>query len=82
MTDQAIQINIDNFNATRILTIGSSKPHLQRLAIEIFHDCLSNNIKLIPEWTPRELNRTADYYSKIRDTDSWGIDRETFAFIN
>ena len=82
LTNQAIQINIDNFNATRILTIGSSKPHLQRLAIEIFNYCLSYNIKLIPEWTPRELNRCADYYSKIKDTDSWGIDRETFEFIN
>ena len=82
LSNQAIQINIDNFSASRILTIGSSKPHLQQLSTEIFHYCSKNNIKLSPEWTPREENRCADYFSQIKDTDSWSIDKETFNFIN
>ena len=82
LSNQSIQLNTDNFGASRILTIGSSKPHLQQLAKDIFYHCMKHNIKLTPEWTPREQNRCADYYSKIKDTDSWGIDQKTFDFIN
>lgn len=82
LSNQAIQINTDNFSASRILTIGSSKEPLQNLALDIFYHCLRNNIKLTPEWTPREQNKCADYFSKIRDTDSWSIDGKTFEFIN
>ena len=72
---------MDNFGATRILTIGSSKVDLQQLATEIFH-CLRKNIKLSPEWIPREQNYDADYYSKTKDTDSWGIARNCFGYAN
>ena len=82
LRNQTLQINIDNFGATRILTIGSSKPHLQQLAMEIFSYCLRNDIKIMPEWIPREQNYDADYYSKIRDTDGWGIDNVCFNYIN
>ena len=73
---------MDNFGATRILTIGSSKPLLHDIAIDIFFHCMKYNIKLQPEWIPRELNCDADYYSKIHDSDSWGVDRNTFDFIS
>ena len=33
------------------------------------------------ERDPREENRTADVISKISDTDSWSIDKETFDYI-
>ena len=82
LRNQAIQINIDNFGATRVLTIGSSKDHLQQLALEIFHHCLNNNIKITPEWIPRDKNVIADYYSKMKDTDNWGIDYRCFAYIS
>ena len=82
LSNQAIQINIDNFSATRILEIGSSKEHLQKLAMDIFYHCLRNNIKITPQWIPREHNYDADYYSKIKDTDAWGIDQECFDYIN
>ena len=36
----------------------------------------------MPAWIPRELNEIADYMSKYNDTDSWGIDFETFEFIH
>ena len=35
----------------------------------------------MPAWIPRELNEIADFMSKYNDTDSWGIDFETFEFI-
>ena len=82
LSNQAIQINVDNFSASRILLIGSGKPHLQRLATDIFSFCMIKNIKLIPEWTQRELNKFADYCSRIKDTDGWAIDRGTFDFID
>ena len=45
LNNQAIKINVDNFGATRILTLGSSKVDLQQLATEIFFHCLRKNIK-------------------------------------
>ena len=71
LKNQSIQINTDNQAASRILAVGSAKPHLQSIAIQIFHYCIKNNIKLSPEWIPRELNQNADYLSKIRDSDSF-----------
>ena len=78
---QAIQINSDNQAATTIIEIGSTKYHLQQLALEIFDFCLKHDIKLVTRWIPRNLNRAADYYSKIKDTDSWGVDEESFEYI-
>ena len=43
--------------------------------------CASHKIELLPSWIPREDNETADFISKLSDTDNWGIDYETFAFI-
>ena len=82
LANEEVQINTDNFNASRILLIGSSKPFLQQLAMDIFYHCMINNIKLTPEWIPRGQNRCADFYSKFKDTDSWSIDHKTFSFIN
>ena len=36
----------------------------------------------IPQWIPREQNEIADYYSRIKDTDNWSIDNDSFRFIN
>ena len=40
------------------------------------------NIKLIPEWIPREQNELADYYNRIKDTENWSIDNDSFRYIN
>lgn len=82
LKNQSVQINIDNFSSSRILSVGSTKTHLQDVAIDIFMFCLSKNIKLIPQWIPREQNQVADYYSKIKDSDDWSIDNNTFNNIN
>ena len=46
-----------------------------------FNYCWEYDIKLHPQWIPRDFNRDADYFSKIKDGDSWGVDRETFMIL-
>ena len=65
----------------KLLKVGSTKDHLQKTAIEIFNECIRNNIKLYSEWIPREMNSFADQLSKIKDTVYWNIDNETFELI-
>ena len=43
----------DNFNTARIIEVGSTKPHLQKIALEIFELCLKNDITLHSSWIPR-----------------------------
>ena len=81
LTNQTVQWFSDNTGVTRIIEVGSSKPHLQSIAIDIFDICIVQNIKLIPAWIPREWNQQADLLSKLNDSDNWGIDFETFGFI-
>ena len=71
----------DNINAARILRVGSSKDHLQDVALEIYSICLKCDIFINPVWVPREENQLSDDMSKLLDTDNWGIDFETFEFI-
>ena len=55
--------------------------HVQNIALDVFHYCIKHDIKLLPQWIPREFNKDADYFSRICDTDSWGIDRSSFEYI-
>lgn len=71
----------DNINATRIITNGSTKEHLQNLAMDIFNFCFKNTIQIEAQWVPRELNTRADFLSKWNDTDDWGIDFETYDYL-
>lgn len=81
LKNETVQWFSDNMNATRIINKGSTKEHLQELAIEVYNLCLKNNIKLYPSWIPRENNKLADRISKEFDTDNWSIDEETFNYI-
>ena len=78
---QSVLWHSDNVNVARILEVGSSKDHLQHLALSIFRICLRQDVKIIPLWLPREENKLADAISKHNDTDDWGIDYETFNYI-
>ena len=60
---------------------GSTKRHLQELAIEIYKICVVNNITIYPSWIPRDQNQLADAISKSNDTDNWSIDNETYQYI-
>ena len=82
LRNQSIQVNIDNSSACRILSVGRAKPYLQNIDIDVFNFFSKFNVKLIPQWIPREQNELADYYSRIKDTDNWSIDNDSFRFIN
>ena len=81
LQNDTVQWFSDNTNVARIIEVGSGKPWLQEIALDIFHICIKFNIKLIPSWIPRENNTIADELSKSKDTDNWGIDFETFNYI-
>ena len=53
----------------RIVHYRSRQPALHTQALGIFAACLSNNIRIEPEWIRRNENKLADYYSCIFDYD-------------
>ena len=72
----------DNQNVASILLIGSRKECLQALALKIFSLSIQHNIRLEPEWIPRELNQKADYLSRIVDYDDWMLNPVVASDIN
>ena len=81
LTNQKILWHSDNTNVARIIQIGSRKPHLQKIALEIFKICLRFDIEITTQWIPREYNQIADQISKYIDYDDWSIDYESFSYI-
>ena len=61
----------DNQSVCSILSVGSSKPHLQKEAVASYNLCYGAGIRFSAEWIPRHLNSKADYWSKVVDTDDW-----------
>ena len=53
-------------NVTKIIQAGSTKDHLQKVAI---NECLKNDIGLLPVWIPKEQNVFSDSFSKEIDKD-------------
>ena len=78
---QTVLWHSDNKNVSTIINKGSPKDHLQSLTLDIFCLSLRHDIKLISSWIPREENQEADDISKFVDSDNWGIDTETFQFL-
>ena len=68
-------------NVSRIVSAGSTKIHLQQIALDIYDQCLKHKVQLEPTWIPREENTLADKISKIYDSVNWSIDNETFEYI-
>ena len=68
----------DNQAAVRIIQVGSAKPHLQQVALEIHKVCGEHGIRLIAEWVPRTQNELADYLSKLVDVDDWQVHPRLF----
>ena len=77
-----VKIFTDNQGAARIVAIGSSKIHLQVVALDIFNLCLSNSIVLEAQWIPRSLNEKADLLSRFVDKDDWSINPSVFQVID
>lgn len=72
----------DNHNVVRIMLNGIKKPVLQKLALAVFHMCVTYHITVEPELIPREHNEVADYISKIVDYDDWMLHPDVFAHLN
>ena len=62
-----------------ISSSGSCKLDLQKLALKIYDLKRRYSMVLEVNWVPRENNKTADYLSKIFDSDDWEI---TEGFLN
>ena len=45
---QRVKVFVDNMGASRILMVGSSKPHLQEIAVDIFSFYLNFDISVVP----------------------------------
>ena len=72
----------DNQNVVRIVQYGSRQTTLQTEALGIFAACLSNNIRIEPEWIPREENKLADYYSRIVEYDDYMLHPAVFHWLD
>ena len=62
--------------------MGSKTPQLQTLALNILSVCLGKQIRLEPEWPPREENSQVDLISRIIDYDDWRLDPVVFADLD
>ena len=67
---------------SRILKVSSSKPHLQKVAVDIFGLCFALGISLDSQWLPREENVRADLLSRFIDRDDWSLNPAVFRFLD
>jgi hypothetical protein len=72
----------DALNVFYLLERGGSKAeHLQLICLKVFWLCRSLNVDLVPDWVPREQNILADYLSKLKDLDDFGLQPAVFETI-
>ena len=76
-----VKIFSDNQKVVRIVHNGSSVPHLQQIAVDIFSFCLTNSVSFQTQWIPRAENELADYLSRIVDSDDWMLSPDLFKLI-
>ena len=57
----------------RILITGSRNPQLQQEALALFNISTAQQVRIEPEWIPREDNQQADFISRITDYDDWSL---------
>ena len=82
LANQSVKIFIDNQGASRILTIGSPKPHLREVLLEVFKLCFRFGISIEAQWLPREENLRADLLSRFIDKDDWRLNPRVFSMID
>ena len=68
----------DNQNVIRIIETGSRNPKLQKEAPEIYSLAVRWQVRIEPEWVPREQNQQADLLSRMLDRDDWSIHPAVF----
>ena len=82
LANQSVKIFVDNQSASRILTIGSPKPHLQEVLLEVLKFCFRFGISIEAQWLPREENLCADLLSRFIDKDDWRLNPRVFSMID
>ena len=70
---QNVLVHTDNKNVCNILQVGSKKPYLQKVALNVNSLCRQNCINLVPKWVPRAQNFEADFLSRCSDSDDWSV---------
>lgn len=81
MQGHKVQWHTDNKNITRIIHRGSMKPNLQEVVEDVVYLCTKYHIDLTLVWVPRAENQLADYLSKLKDVDDWGIQPHIFQWV-
>ena len=76
--NQRIRWFSDNQNVIRILSVGCRNPMLQKEALTIFNTSVVHQVRIEPEWIPRESNQQADFISHIIDHDDWSVHPSIF----
>ena len=71
----------DAKNVARIAKRGSKKPYLANLAVAIYQVAKKHSINLNLIWIPRDQNEEADFWSRVRDFDDWGVSPQWFQKI-
>ena len=82
LTSKKVKIYSDNQGACRIISVGSRKPHLQKIAIDIFKISVKHNFILNAQWISRTENGKADLLSKFIDMNDWQISPTTFMLMD
>ena len=77
-----VKIFTDNQSSARTVSVGSSKVHLQPVALNIFRFCLSHGIALEAQWIPGSLNERADLLSRFVDKDDWRVHPSVFRLVD
>ena len=79
---QRVKVFVENMSASRIPMVGSSKPHLQRIAADIFSIGLSFDISLDSQWLPRKENTHADLLSRFINRGDWSLNPVVFQSLS
>ena len=82
LRNRLVKVYTDNQNVARIINCGSMRQELQNISLNLFDLCLQNSISLEVEWIPRDLNTTADFFSKLFDFNDWSVDDIYFQHFN
>ena len=82
LKQKKVKVFTDNQAAARIVSVGSSKVHLQSVAMSIFDLCFSNGIALEAQWIPRSQNERADLLSRFIDRDDWCVNPSVFRLLD
>ena len=73
LKSSGVVISTDSHWVARIITVGSTKPHLQSLAMEFCQLGFRQGITLEPQWILCLLNDRAYMLSCVIDPDDWCV---------